>query len=518
MTVSTGNDEVYLLEDVNSVRKALNNLSDCVWVFHDAKFDVQHLRSIADVPKRSRLWDTYLIDRLLWNNYYDLFALKHLARRYLGILVDKTVREDFATAVALTDTMRTYACYDADITAKIAQCQRKDFTSTDMNLWKIDRDAMWAMCDFMGFRIDKDRWLNVARKNLQKASDIKKQLSFNPHSSTEVVKALRRLGIASISNSKKETLEKLLDTVSDAHILQMLQLVVDARKYAKYASIYGEDFLNKYVETIDGVDVIIADYNVTGAITGRTSCSAPNMQNIPIKDTNIFRECFIARPGNKLIIADYSAQEPAILAVLAKDEKLIDVFQSGSDVYIEIARLVFGKTITKSDPLRQVIKSVFLGLNYGMSASGLAKKLQITSDEAQNILNKFYKTFPDVHSWQAKQRRLKSYAISMLGRKVWLNPYSNQVSQWVLNAPIQSTAAEMMKKALATIHKEWNFDYPFACVGYIHDEVVFDVPEHLADTAAKFIKTTMEEISLQITGAIRIKADTKMGNSWADKK
>jgi len=242
------------------------------------------------------------------------------------------------------------------------------------------------------------------------------------------------------------------------------------------------------------------------------------MQQIPIRDTPEFRECFVARPGHKLIIADYSAQEPRLSAYVSHDKQLIQWFKEDKDVYIELGKCIFGKTLTKKDPERQTMKSTVLGLTYGMSEYGLAEREGISKEEAAGLIADVLSILPDMAVYMEKQRRNKTKVTTPFGRKQWLNPYSDQVERNALNSPIQGGAADMMKKALASIHQNWDFDCPFGVVGYIHDELVLDVPEELANDVARFVKEQMETVATDmVKGVLPFIADVSIGNTWAEK-
>jgi len=249
------------------------------------------------------------------------------------------------------------------------------------------------------------------------------------------------------------------------------------------------------------------------------SSDSPNMQNIPARDTSEFRECFIARPGNKLVILDYSAQEPRITAYLTGDRKLKEIFLRGEDIYIGIAKELFGKEITKDDPLRSRMKSTILGVDYGMSPIGLARRENISTDEAEDILNTFlHKKFKAVGRWVERQKKKKKLVTTVSGRKIHLNHYSTQCENNALNAPHQGTAADMMKVVLGETYHNWDFDFPYACVETTHDELAFDVPEDNAEEVGEWAKKIMERVGEQMCPGVSFKADYKICDSWADKE
>jgi len=279
------------------------------------------------------------------------------------------------------------------------------------------------------------------------------------------------------------------------------------------------------MEMVYGLSIDEDHSHVTGGIvthnTGRTACKNPNMQNIPARDTSVFRECFIARPGHKLIIADFASQEPFISAVVSGEPKLLEWIAAKKDIYSEVAREVFGKTISKKDPERDHMKSIFLGGNYGMSKYGLARKLGCTADEAQRLIDRTHKVLPVYARYMEQQRQATGKVCTPFGREIHLNPYSSQSERNALNAPIQGGAGDQMKAGLGYLHQSWEaqFFIDFPVVGYIHDELVSDVPEEYAPEAEEFIKTTLETVATKmVNGVVQFRVDTHIGNTWADKK
>lgn len=391
---------------------------------------------------------------------------------------------------------------------------------TDFDLWKrIDLPALWAILDFQGFRIDIDKWNNLARSNKQKALDISQSLPFNPRSPKQVKPFLAKRGFPGLKDTREPTLQQAIRAFPDTEAARYAQLILDSRGYFKLASTYGEKFIDDSVETVEYngemINVVYGDYAVIGAETGRMSCKNPNLQNIPARETNAFRECFIARPGNKLVLADYRQQEPRLAAYISGDKKMIQLFREGEDIYIMAAKMMFGKSITKDDPLRKRIKATVLGTNYGLSAYGLAIREGISEKEAEEIITKFIKTFPDFAAWMNKQRKKKSYAKTILGRRIYLNPYSNQCDRNALNAPIQGSASDMTKLALAAIHQHWAFPCPFGVVAVVHDEIVLDVPEEHAEAVANYARVHMIRVAEEMCPGVPFDADIHIGDNWA---
>jgi len=159
-----------------------------------------------------------------------------------------------------------------------------------------------------------------------------------------------------------------------------------------------------------------------------------------------------------------------------------------------------------------------LGTNYGMSPWGLASREDMSKSEAAKLIHKYFRAFPDVGAWVNKQSKRKDYVETAMGRRIWLNKYSSQVERNALNAPIQGTAADMTKLAVARLHQNWEYPYPFAVVATVHDEIVLDVPKNHAQKIAKFVKKTMEDVAKEVCPSVVIKADVVIGTSWGAKE
>ena len=422
MQVAVDGQDTYVITNPDLVQPMLDAIKDCVWVMHNGDFDIVHLRALPGVilPPRSKFWDTMYIERIMFNGYYTDFSLADLARRYLGIVLDKDVRSEFANSdpKPLTPEMLEYAVLDPEITLKVAKEQKKRISDADFKIWtKIDRDAFWAFMDFKGFRVNVRGWEELANFNLNKQEEMNAKIPFNPNSHVQVKQFFAKWFKLILKETGEDELLKVYNsskTPEDAK--QIINIILESRGYGKKASTYGLKLIENFIEFQDGVEVLIADYDINKAETGRTSCSSPNMQNIPARETKDYRKLFIPRPNHKLIIADYSAQEPRILAYVSKDKKLIQWFKENKDVYVEMAKEIFKKNIKKGDDERSTMKAVILGIDYGMSKYGLAKKLGCTADEAEKLIENVMLLLSDVGVWMNRQMKAKGKVTTPFGR------------------------------------------------------------------------------------------------------
>jgi len=378
---------------------------------------------------------------------------------------------------------------------------------------------IWTVNSFQGFCVDVEKWLALSESNRIKAEEVDATLSINPRSPKQVREYLSKNGFRGIPSTGVDVLNQWIAKKPDTDAAKVATQILESRTYSKRASTYGKKWIDDHVEYEDGLPMVFGNYHTIGTETGRFSCSAPNMQNIPARETKEFRACFVARPGNKLIVADYSQQEVGIAAYISQDKHLKDIFNSGEDIYIQMAKLMYDKDITKKDPLRARMKSVVLGTNYGMSAYGLAKKEGITEDEADDILRRVAKAFPGLTSWMDTQQKKKVKTTTVMGRVAWLNPYSGQCPRNALNNPIQGTAGDMLKMAMVKIHdklKEIPIFFPM--VAAIHDELVLDVPEQWVEEVAKIVQDTMVEVANDMMPGMNFRASVAVGNNWSEKE
>ena len=519
LSIATSPDEVYMIHHEDSVPMALYAIKDSIWVFHNAKFDLVQLRRWAEILPRKKLWCTLLMERILWGGYFVTFGLNDLARRYLNLYLDKTAQSEFENATEMDERLINYAALDASITLQICIAQQKITTKNDFKIWsEVDCPALWAVMDFKGMAIDVDKWLSLAEKNKAKAEEIKAQLPFNPDSPSQVKKYLSVRGFKGLKDAQAETMSKFIKKFPNSDAAPLATAQQEYKKFAKKASTYGENFLKDHLEYDDGIAVIVPDWEVTKALTGRMACSSPNLQNIPVKDTKEFRECFIAKPGHKKIVWDWASQEPRITAHITQDKRLLQIFRDHQDVYCEMAFDIKGEKIDKHHPLRKAMKPVFLGATYGLTKYGLAKRLECSVEEAEEYLNTFFKKYPNVAEYVVMQQKEKKYVKTCLGRKSWLNTYDKHGENNALNSPIQGTAGDMLKQAFAKMHKEWTFNFPYAVDGVIHDEITANVPEEAADEVAKFGERCAVEVGAQMCPSVPWEVDTYIGDSWACKE
>ena len=513
LTLSTGKD-TWIIREAAQVEKALSHIRRARWVFHNASFDVRHLRRWAEVTPRQadHFWDTFLVEKILYGGWYGSFRLADLSRRHLGRLLEKETRKEFATASSMTPEMVRYALQDAPATLEIYKRQKKLMQADPLSLkvWEqIDAPAFWATLDFQGIYLDQKRLLALADAWQAEADELKFKLRFNPGSPKQVLQVLRRAGIP-VPDTEEKTLLSYRESPLVAQVLKY-------REVSKRASTYGRNLLD-FVEE-DGR--IYSEFHTIGAETGRTSCSDPNLQN-QIK-TDEYRACYRAARGSRMIKADYGSQEMRLSAQLSGDPELRRAFEIGEDIYTYVIRRVRNNSsIQRTDEkARRLGKDLALGLDYGLSEYGLSKNAGISLLAARSLISEYFHKFPDMkryldNLWGRAQVDL--YVRTPGGRKVWINPYSHQARNNAYNAPMQGGGADMIKLALSRLHAQKKNREDFPIIGPIHDEILAEAPTRQARSLAGKITEAMlwayqnlcPDVSTR--GAVQV----QVGPSWAN--
>jgi DNA polymerase-1 len=319
---------------------------------------------------------------------------------------------------------------------------------------------------------------------------------------------------------------------TDASVLEKLRganPIVEAllqwRELDKLNSTYLEA-LPREVDPRDGR--IHTTFNQTGAATGRLSSSNPNLQNIPVRTElgRQIRRAFVpGAPHQVLLCADYSQIELRILAHLSGDQGLVAAFESGVDIHTATAARVFGLPDDQVDPgLRSRAKMVNYGLAYGMNAFGLASRLDIAPDEAQEIMDAYFASFPDIQDYldrQVGRAAAEGFTETMLGRRRYIpelqnpNPRVRDLGRrMALNAPIQGSAADVFKLGMIGVDAALRgSDLECRMLLTVHDELVFEVAKDEAEDAAALVKAEMEA-AYELT--VPLRADIGWGSNWSE--
>jgi DNA polymerase-1 len=266
-------------------------------------------------------------------------------------------------------------------------------------------------------------------------------------------------------------------------------------------------------------------YNQTVTITGRLSSSNPNLQNIPIKtnDGKKIRKTFVTTKENKILAADYSQIELRVMAHISKDKSLINSFMNGEDIHSATATEVFSlKNKTPSEDERRAAKAINFGLIYGISSFGLSKQLKITNDEAKDYIEKYFIKYKGVRDFMdkiKKDAKKMGFVSTMLGRRIHVPNITHSnfqirsaAERTAINAPIQGTAADILKVAMIDIAK-WidKENAPVKIIMQVHDELVFEVNKSFVEEANGKISQLMANcFKLDVP----LLVDVGVGDNW----
>jgi len=316
-----------------------------------------------------------------------------------------------------------------------------------------------------------------------------------------------------IKDTQESTLAEL-----EAEYPQVKQLLL-ARRYRKASSTYGEKWINENVE--EG-DLVYSDFHVNGTETGRFSSSSPNLLNIPARKIPEYRELFVNSKG-RMVVADISQQEPRVLAYLSNDKNLIKAFVDKEDIHLYVTRNIFNDdTIEKGDPRRDVGKMINLATSYGMTAKGLASRLQISEDDAESFLRAYFNRFPDVDNFIKRQRMYASsheYVNTIMGRRIWINKHNFQWENNAINAPIQGSSADFTKVWVNDFRNRCTIkgvEFPVCAV--IYDEVLMDVEKENEAMYIEMLTGAFYDTAKRLVPTVPFALDVEKGKSWACKR
>lgn len=319
--------------------------------------------------------------------------------------------------------------------------------------------------------------------------------------------------------TNEETLQKL----ADRH--PIIPAILELRELQKLKSTYVDD-LPEMVNPRTGR--IHTSYNQAVAATGRLSSNNPNLQNIPIRTERgkIIRKAFIAGGENlHLLCADYSQVELRIIASLAKEEHMIQAFKQGQDIHAATAARVFGVPLEQVDrEMRNKAKMVNFGIIYGISAFGLAERLSIPRGEAKEIIESYFRQYPRIRDYMHEQvefAKSHKYVETLLGRRRYLrdidsaNPTVRGFAERnAINAPIQGTAADIIKLAMIAIHHDLRQSkLKSRMLLQVHDELVFELPEEEIDILEPIVRHHMENT---VKMDVPLVVEVKTGKNWLD--
>lgn len=427
-----------------------------------------------------------------------------------------------------------YAAEDADVTMKLQQVLWEKL-SKEPTLEKLFKEmelpllGVLSRMERRGVLIDSDALFLQSNEIANRLSELEEQAyvlagqPFNLASTKQLQEILfDKLGLPVIQKTPKgapSTNEDVLEELAFSH--ELPKLLVEHRGLSKLKSTYT-DKLPQMVNPQTGR--VHTSYHQAVTATGRLSSSDPNLQNIPIRNEEgrRIRQAFIAREGFTVVAADYSQIELRIMAHLSQDQGLINAFTQGKDIHRSTAAEIFGVALDEvTSEQRRNAKAINFGLIYGMSAFGLSRQLGIGRADAQSYMDLYFKRYPGVQTFMhdiREKAKAQGYVETLFGRRLYLpdinssNGMRRKAAERVaINAPMQGTAADIIKRAMIQLDQTLQNDPDIAMIMQVHDELVFEVRSEKVASYSKLIKTQMESAADLVVPLI---VEVGQGNNW----
>ena len=427
-----------------------------------------------------------------------------------------------------------YAAEDADVTMKLQQVLWEKL-SKEPTLEKLFKEmelpllGVLSRMERRGVLIDSDALFLQSNEIANRLSELEEQAyvlagqPFNLASTKQLQEILfDKLGLPVIQKTPKgapSTNEEVLEELTFSH--ELPKVLVEHRGLSKLKSTYT-DKLPQMVNPQTGR--VHTSYHQAVTATGRLSSSDPNLQNIPIRNEEgrRIRQAFIAREGFTVVAADYSQIELRIMAHLSQDQGLINAFTQGKDIHRSTAAEIFGVALDEvTSEQRRNAKAINFGLIYGMSAFGLSRQLGIGRADAQSYMDLYFKRYPGVQTFMhdiREKAKAQGYVETLFGRRLYLpdinssNGMRRKAAERVaINAPMQGTAADIIKRAMIQLDQKLQNDPDIAMIMQVHDELVFEVRSEKVEFYSELIKTQMENAADLVVPLI---VDVGQGTNW----
>jgi len=507
-----------------------------------AKYDVNVLAN-ASTPVRVQgvafdtMLESYVLDSIATRHDMDSLALKYLEHSTIRFedIAGKGAKQLTFDQIPL-EQAAPYAAEDADVTLRLHQTLWQKLEAIP-SLAKVLREIEMPLVPVLA-RIERQGALVDAKLLGQQSHELGEKLvalerqafeiageEFNLASPKQLgVILYEKLGLPIISKTAKgqaSTAEAVLSELAEQDFA-LPKVLMQYRSLSKLKSTYT-DRLPEQINPRTGR--IHTSYHQAVAATGRLSSSDPNLQNIPIRtaEGRRIRQAFVAPKGYKLLAADYSQIELRIMAHLAQDEGLLDAFRHDRDVHRATAAEVFGVELDQvSGDQRRSAKAINFGLIYGMSAFGLAKQIGVDRKQSQAYIDRYFARYPGVLAYMERTREQaaqQGFVETLFGRRLYL-PDINAKNQALrkgaertaINAPMQGTAADIMKRAMVAVdHWLSESGLDAKVILQVHDELVLEVREDLVEQVREQIKPLMSDAAKL---DVPLLVEVGVGNNW----
>jgi len=510
-------------------------------VGQNLKYDLEVLRNYG-IELKGKMWDTMIAHYLIQPElHHNMDYMAEIYLHYQTIHIDELIGPKGKNQHSMRDLspidIYEYACEDADITLQLKNKLEPELKKhgAEKLFYEIEMPLMpvLAEMEMNGVCLDTASLAETSKQFTTRMNDIEQRIyelagqSFNIASPKQVGEILfDKLKIVEKAKKTKTgqyvTSEEVLQQLKNKH-----EIVADILEHRGLKKLIGTyiDALPKLINPRTGH--IHTSFNQTITATGRLSSSDPNLQNIPIRgeDGKEIRKAFIPEPGCLFFSADYSQIELRVMAHLSGDENMINVFREGKDLHAATAANIYKKDISEvTRDERTKSKRANFGIIYGITVFGLAERLDIPRDEAKMLIDGYFNTFPQVHDYMEKSKeiaRQQGYVTTLFGRRRYL-PDINSANSVVrgfaernaINAPIQGTAADIIKVAMIHIYQRFKEEnIRSKMILQVHDELNFSV---YPDEKEKVERIVLEEMQNAFEMKVPLVADSGFGINWLE--
>ena len=510
-------------------------------VGQNLKYDLEVLRNYG-IELKGKMWDTMIAHYLIQPElHHNMDYMAEIYLHYQTIHIDELIGPKGKNQRSMRDLspidIYEYACEDADITLQLKNKLEPELKKhgAEKLFYEIEMPLMPVLADMEmnGVCLDTASLAETNKQFTQRMLEIEQRIyelagqQFNIASPKQVGEILfDKLKIVEKAKKTKTgqyvTSEEVLQQLKNKH-----EIVADILEHRGLKKLIGTyvDALPKLINPRTGH--IHTSFNQTITATGRLSSSDPNLQNIPIRgeDGKEIRKAFIPEPGCLFFSADYSQIELRVMAHLSGDENMINVFREGKDLHAATAANIYKKDISEvTRDERTKSKRANFGIIYGITVFGLAERLDIPRDEAKMLIDGYFNTFPQVHDYMEKSKeiaRQQGYVTTLFGRRRYL-PDINSANSVVrgfaernaINAPIQGTAADIIKVAMIHIYQRFKEEnIRSKMILQVHDELNFSV---YPDEKEKVERIVLEEMQNAFEMKVPLVADSGFGTNWLE--
>lgn len=514
---------------------------DLVKVAHNLKFDYKILKRY-DITVKGAMFDTMIAHYLL--NPDGRHGMDYLSEVYLNYkpvsietIIGKKGKKQGNFRDADLRTQTDYAAEDADVTFQLyelfaPQLKKENledlFFSIEMPLMEV-----LAKMELEGISLD-EKWL--AQESIDLENDLRQLESkifeisgeeFNMNSPKQLGEILfEKMQLDPKAKKTKTgqyaTSEDVLQKLSSKH--EIIKHILEYRTYQKLKSTYV-DALPSQIEKTD--NRVHTNFSQTTAATGRLASVNPNLQNIPIRTLRgqQIRGAFVSAEGKKIISADYSQIELRLIAEISGEDNMIKAFQNGEDIHASTAAKLFNIPLEEvSKTQRSQAKTVNFGIIYGQGAFALAEQTGLSRTEAKQMIEAYFETYPKLKEYMAEQVRKArevGYVETLLGRKRHLKDINSNnfvvrghAERNAVNAPVQGSAADVVKMAMIKIQKELEKEkLQTKMLLQVHDELIFEAPIDEVEVAKNIIKMEMENA---VETQVPLLVEVGVGNNWLE--